>query len=78
MFSRPLIQTFFLSLSIVLKCFPFIQESYKYKYLNNIDFKDIYLNLINNIRCDDEIYYFLKEGLLYKENTLCVPQGERV
>ena len=47
------------------------EESYKEQYLIDIDFKDIYLNLIQNSRCDDEIDYFVKEGLLYKGNALC-------
>jgi len=59
MLSRKPIQTTISSLSTILKLFPLVQESYKEKYLNDLDFKDIYLSLIWNIRCD-EINYFVK------------------
>lgn len=78
MLSRSPIQTSVLILSTIHKLCPFMKESYKEKYLNDIDFQDIYLNLIQNSRCDDEIDYFMKEGLLYNGNTFYVPQGERV
>lgn len=78
MLSRPPIQTTISGLSSILKLFPFVQDSYKEQHLNDLGFKDIYSKLIQNNRCNGETNYSMKEGLLYKGNTLCVLQGQRV
>lgn len=78
MLSSPPIHTTISSLSTILKIYPFVQDAYKKQYMHDPDFKYVYLKLTHNNRHDEKTNYFVKDGLLYNFNVLCVLEGERV
>jgi len=70
--SRPIINA-----STILKHNSVLHESYIEQYAQDIDFKDLYVTLIQGKRVE-ELDYHVKDQLLYHCGKVCIPQTERV